>query len=136
MDPKMPPNHARNLSAWIVFALFGVLFLIYGIYAFALPSVEPTHWDDIASSSSTILYIADNFRWIGMHSGMFGVLTIAVAYGGLRRGIRWAWLSFLSFPIFFSLAIFFTWPGLMWAPFLVAALVALWVTYGPTFHTR
>ena len=134
MEQKPRRDSAKNLSAWVVFAFFGFLLVVYGMYAFTLPSVEPSHWDDIASSPETIVYIADNFRWIGMLAAMFGVLTIAVAYGGLRRGMRWAWIAFLFYPIFFVLAILFTWPGLMWAPFLIAALVTLWVTFGPAFQ--
>ena len=124
--PGSPPPSAIQTSAWWFFAGFGLLFLIYGIYAFTLPSVQPSHWDDITISKDTVIYIADNFRWLGMLSTMFGILTLAVAYGGLKQGQRWAWYTFLAYPVFLLLAILYTWPGFMWFPFLAASVVALW----------
>ncbi len=113
-----------------------MLFVIYGVYAFSLPAVQPTHWDDIASSASTVGYIADNFRWLGMLSAMFGVLSIAVAYGGLRTGQRWAWFTLLSYPAFLAMAIVYTWPGLVWSPILIASVAALWLDSRWIFSKR
>jgi uncharacterized membrane protein HdeD (DUF308 family) len=133
-EPSSVPKPTAQTSAWWVFAGFGVLFLIYGIYAFTLPYFQPSHWDDITTSEETVAYIANNFRWLGMLSAMFGVLTLAVAYGGLRRSQTWAWYTLLSYPIFLLMAIVYTWPGLMWSPFLIVSVVALWVAFGSVFQ--
>lgn len=133
-DSNSHQQSAPHTGAWWMFAAFGLLFLIYGIYAFTLPYLQPTHWDDIASSNETVTYIADNFRWIGMLAAIGGVLTIAIAYGGFRRAQRWAWYSLLSYPVFFLLAVPFTWPGFMWSPFLVASIATLWATYRSVFQ--
>ncbi len=125
-EPSSVLQPAPRTGAWWVFAGFGMLFLIYGIYAFTLPYFQPSHWDDITTSKQTVSYIADNFRWLGMLSAMFGVLTFTVAYGGLRHGQPWAWYTLLTYPIFLIMAIVYTWPGLLWSPFLVASVIALW----------
>jgi len=119
---SFPPPKA---GTWWIFALVGLLFIVYGIYAFTLPHLQPSHWADITSSEGTVQYIADNFRWTGMLSFMFGLLTIATSTGPFRQGQRWAWYSFLSFPPFFVFVIFFTWPGLMWSPLLIGSIIGL-----------
>jgi len=135
-EPGSDPLSALQTGAWWVFAGFGILFLVYGIYAFTLPYVQPSHWNSITTSEETAAYIADNFRWLGMLSGMFGILTLAVAYGGFRRGQKWAWYAFLAYPIFLLLAIVYTWPGLMWSPFLLASVAALGVAYRSVFQRK
>jgi hypothetical protein len=132
--PGSVPSPAPQIGTWWVFAGLGLLFLIYGFYAFTLPYAQPAHWDDITSSEETVTYIADNFRWLGMLSGMFGILTLAVAYGGFRHGERWAWYTFLAYPIFLLLAIVYTWPGLTWSPLLAASVVALWAAFRSVFQ--
>ena len=133
-EPSFVPKSTSQTGAWWVFAGFGVLFLIYGIYAFTLPYLQPSHWDDITTSGETVAYIAYNFRWIGMLSMMFGILTLAVAYGGFRHSQRWAWYTLLSYPIFLFMAIVYTWPGLMWSPFLIASVIALWANFRSVFQ--
>ena len=124
-DHSQTHSTTPGSGTWWIFALFGILFLIYGIYAFALPYIQPSHWSDITSSQETTQYIADNFRWLGLLSFMFGLLTLTTAAGAYRRGDRWAWFAFLSFPLFFLLAVLFTWPGLLWSPLLLASILAL-----------
>jgi len=120
-------------TTWWIFAAFGILFIIYGVYAFTLPYAQPGHWSDIANSQETVVYIADNFRWLGMVAVMFGLLTLALSYGAYRRAQKWAWVAFTSFPIFFLLAILFTWPGLLWSPFLLGSILGLWLPYKSFF---
>ena len=123
------------VNTWWVFAGFGSLFVLYGIYAFALPSADPTHWtDNMNASRDASEYIAGIFRWLGILSVSFGLTTIGISYGGFRRAQRWAWFAFLWFPFFFVLAIIFTWPGLLWLPLLAASLLGLWVPYRTIFR--
>ena len=124
-------------GAWWVFAAFGLLFIIYGIYAFTLPYLQMNQLlssRGIAATKGNVATIAADFRWLGMLSVILGVLTVGIAYGGFRRGQGWAWYTLLSFPVFFLLAIPFTEPGLMWSPFLIAAIVGLWVPYHSFFR--
>ncbi|MBA3557697.1 MAG: hypothetical protein H0W30_03765 [Gemmatimonadaceae bacterium] len=119
-------------GAWWVFAAFGLLFIIYGIYAFTLPYYQIEQllraWG-LPPKSNTAATLAADFRGLGLLSVLLGILTVGIAYGGFRRGQGWAWYTFLSFPAFFLLAIPFTEAGLMWSPFLIASIVGLWVPY-------
>ena len=129
-----PHRPDPGVFTWWIFGAFGLLFIAYGIYAFTLPYFQPNHWNDLTSSEETVRYIADNFRWLGMLSTMFGLLTVSISYGAFRRGLRWAWFAFLSFPVFFLLATIYTWPGLLWSPFLLASLAGLVVAYPSIFR--
>ena len=122
--------------AWIVFAGFGALFVAYGIYTFTLQFLQPEHWNWLVISSDAVDYIGGTFRWLGMVSIGFGVLTIAMSYGGFRRGDRWVWFAFLFFPVFFLVAIPVTWPGLMCLPFAVVSIGALWATRRNAFERQ
>jgi hypothetical protein len=119
--------------SWLVFAGFGLFFILYGFYALTLPSLQPTHWNFLTSDPQTIDYIASNFRWMGLISIGFGILTIGLSITGFRRGEKRAWFALLYYPVFFLLAIPFTWPGLAWIPFLVLALIALVLPVGAVF---
>ena len=116
------------VGSWWIFGGVGILLAVYGIYAFLLPSVDPTHWtrNGLVKSSEASEYVAHTFRWLGILATMVGFLTAAVAYWGFRTGSRAAWFGFLGYPIFFAFAIAFTWPSWAWSPFLRASLFGLW----------
>ena len=44
-----PGSHPRPVGAWVVFFIFGVLFIVDGVYLVALPSVDPDHWKSYTS---------------------------------------------------------------------------------------
>ena len=103
------------------------------MYALTLPSTQPSHWDDLTSNPEVVKYIADNFRWIGMLSIGFGISTISLSYVSYRNSVEGAWYVFVYFPVFFTLAIPFTWPGFAWMPCLVVSLVALFIPFSHMF---
>jgi hypothetical protein len=127
------PDSAKSGAAavksyvWLLFAGFGVLFVIYGIYAFTLQHLQPEHWQWLSIKREAVDYIGGTFRWLGMVSIGFGVHTVLVSYGGFRQGDKWTWYAFWLYPVFFLIAIPVTWPGLMCLPFAVVSIAALWV---------
>jgi len=121
---------------WFVFVFFSVLLVIYGVYAITLPSMQPAHWDDLTSDPEVVDYIAGNFRWLGMLSLGFGVVTIGLAYTGYRKNERGAWYAFVYFPIFFVLAIAFTWPGIAWLPCVILSLAVLLAPLSSMFRNQ
>lgn len=135
-DMNVDQQTETKVSTWWIFAGFGLLFLLYGIYVFTLPYLQPSHWNYLIGSEETVAYIADNFKWLGMISTIVGTLTVGISFGGFRLGQRWAWFTLASFPIFFLMAIPFTWLGLLWSPLLIASVVGLWLSYSPIFERR
>ena len=133
-----PEKEENSLSgslniAWLPFAGFGILFVVYGVYAFTLIDAQPSHWDWITSDQQVVDYLGGTFKVIGMTSSGLGIMTVIVATGGFRKGERWAWYAFTVFPFFFLVAILFTWPGFMWLPLLIVSTVALLVTRRTVF---
>lgn len=122
--------------AWLFYAGVGILFLVYGIYAILLPSLQPDHWVFLTFDGDTVDYISGIFRWLGMISFGFGFLTVAISITSFRRGERWTWYAFWFFPLFFLLAIPFTWPGLAWIPFVLLSAAALIITSRQVFTDR
>jgi hypothetical protein len=49
----MNPSPLRAL-AWLFFAGVGILFLVYGIYAILLPSLQPDHWVFFTFDGNTV----------------------------------------------------------------------------------
>jgi len=113
--------------AWLVFAGIGVIFVVYGIYAFTLQYAQPAHWDWLSINQEAVDYIGATFRYLGMVAIGFGALAIGIAFGGFRRGQKWTWYVFWLYPIFFLVAIWVTWPGLMCLPFALVSALALWM---------
>jgi len=130
------PLTPMHTWTWVIFMLFGALLLLYGLYALTLPSTQPSHWDDLTANPEVVDYIAGNFRWLGMLSVGFGIVTIAFSYTSYRKGDRGAWYAFVYFPIFFFLAIPFTWPGIAWLPFLLLSLAALVIPFRGIFRSH
>ena len=132
-DPEQSDIPAMRSYVWLVFASFGLLFIVYGIYAFTLQYLQPAHWQFLTFDRDTADYIGGKFRWLGMVSFGFGILTIAISYGSFRRGDKWAWYAFTLYPIFWLIAIPVTWPGLMHLPFAVVSIAALWIARRSAF---
>jgi hypothetical protein len=66
----------------------------------------------------------------------FGILTVAISIINFRRGEKWAWYAFWFFPLFFLLAIPFTWPGMVWMPLALLSAAALIFTLRQVFANR
>ena len=136
MKSKPPADVKAHtiVGSWWIFAVIGLLLIAYGIYAFVLPTADPDHWfrNEIVDAADEATYIGGIFRLLGMMSAMVGFLTLAVAYFGFRIGSRNAWFGFLAYPVFFVLAIAFTWPGFAWSPLLVGSIIGLWNFYSVT----
>ena len=54
-----PGSHPRPVGAWVVFFIFGVLFIVDGVYLVALPSVDPDHWKSYTSDTDVVTYLAE-----------------------------------------------------------------------------
>jgi hypothetical protein len=114
---------------WIFFVLVGIQLVAYGIYSLTLYRNEPSHWNFLTLDTSIHEYISGVFQASGLSSLGFGVLTIVISYFHYRHGSKGTWYAFLFFPLFFTLAIFFTWPGIAWLPLLILSTFSLYSVY-------
>jgi len=124
---------AYQRHAWIIFFLFGILFVLYALDAFSLPYRQPRHWEWLSKETEVTRYLSTQFRWTGMLSMGFAIFTIAVSGTAFRRGERWAWYIFWYWPIFWLLAMAFTWPGAFLIPFFILSLAGLLLPYRKFF---
>jgi hypothetical protein len=51
-----------------VFAGFGIFFVVLGLYALTLQTLQPDHWQFLALGKDAVDYIGGTFRWLGMVS--------------------------------------------------------------------
>lgn len=80
----------RRLASrsWIVFVLFAVLALLFGVF--------PGTWFGDGGS------VGRDGQWlVTTYAAAAAVLTVAIALTAFRRGDRWAWLVFWIWPVFF-----------------------------------
>ena len=100
---------------WWAVAIRGVLAILFGIIAFAMPG--------ITMLSLVIVYAA--------YSLVDGVLGIIAAVRGARRGERWGWLLLNGILGVAVAAISVLWPGLTVLAFVL--LVAAWALVSGAF---
>jgi hypothetical protein len=86
MSYGCPPMRRLSRWAWIVFVLFALLAILFG--------VVPGTWfeDDIDRDAQWL---------VTTFAAVAAVLTLVVATTAFRRGERWAWLGFWIWPVFF-----------------------------------
>jgi membrane protease YdiL (CAAX protease family) len=73
--------------AWIVFVLFAVLVILFGVF--------PGPWFEAGDITRDAQWLITTFAAVA------AVLTLAVALTAFRRGERWAWIAFWIWPVFF-----------------------------------
>ena len=122
--------------AWLIFLVFGVLLLWYGMYLFLLPQREPHHWDWLSKDPEVVRYIAGNFRWEGLLVTGFALIVLTSSAASFRKGEKWAWNTYCFFPVFWLAAMFVTWPGALLTPFFVLSLAGLLLPYRVFFRLR
>ena len=127
-------NASDDHLDWLGFFVFGVLLSAYGLYAITLPDLMPDHWDWLTSDENAVEYITGVFRIIGLNALGFGIFVSIASATAYRQGQRWAWFAFWYLPVFFALAIPFTWPRFFWAPFMVISLATLIGSYRRFFR--
>ncbi len=122
--------------AWLIFFVFGVLLLWYGIYLFLLPLREPHHWNWLSKDPEVVRYIAGNFRWQGLLVTGFALLVLTSSATSFRKGEKWAWYTYWFFPVFWLTAMFVTWPGVLLTPFFILSVAGLLLPYHAFFRER
>lgn len=100
---------------WWVVALRGVVAILFGIAAFAMPLV-------------TMLSLVAVFAAFSFVDGLFGIIA---AVRGARRGERWVWLLLNGILGIAAGAVAILWPGITVLAFVI--LVAVWALISGTF---
>lgn len=73
--------------SWIVFVLFAFLAVLFGVF--------PGTWFDEEDFTRDAQWL------ITTYAAVAAALTLAIALTAFRRGVRWAWLAFWVWPLFF-----------------------------------
>ncbi|MGY3332607.1 uncharacterized membrane protein HdeD (DUF308 family) [Mesorhizobium sp. USDA 4775] len=102
-------------SNWWAVALRGVVAIIFGIAAFAMPLV-------------TMLSLVVVFAAFSLIDGIFGII---MAVRGARRGEHWVWLLLNGILGIVSCAVAVLWPGITVLAFVF--LVAAWALVSGIF---
>ena len=122
-------QESRPVGAWVLFFVFGLLFVADGVYLVVLPSADPDHWRAYTTDPDVVAYLADDFRATGGLTVVFGALTALTSARWFRAGDRWAWYAFWIFPLLFAWGMATTWAVGLWLMLLLAALAALILSY-------
>lgn len=115
VSPKTDAMNDMLANNWWAVALRGVVAILFGIAAFAMPSV-------------TMLSLVVVFAAFSFVDGVFGII---MSVRGARKGERWIWLLLSGILGIVASAVAILWPGITVLAFVI--LVAAWALVSGTF---
>lgn len=114
-SPKTEAMNDILANNWWAVALRGVVAILFGIAAFAMPLV-------------TMLSLVVVFAAFSFVDGVFGII---MSVRGARKGERWVWLLLSGILGIVASAVAILWPGITVLAFVI--LVAAWALVSGTF---
>lgn len=114
-SPKTEAMNDMLANNWWAVALRGVVAILFGIAAFAMPLV-------------TMLSLVVVFAAFSFVDGVFGII---MSVRGARKGERWVWLLLSGILGIVASAVAILWPGITVLAFVI--LVAAWALVSGTF---
>ena len=114
-SPKTEAMNDILANNWWAVALRGVVAILFGIAAFAMPLV-------------TMLSLVVVFAAFSFVDGVFGII---MSVRGARTGERWVWLLLSGILGIVASAVAILWPGITVLAFVI--LVAAWALVSGTF---
>ena len=114
-SPKTDAMNDMLANNWWAVALRGVVAILFGIAAFAMPFV-------------TMLSLVVVFAAFSFVDGVFGII---MSVRGARKGERWIWLLLSGILGIVASAVAVLWPGITVVAFVI--LVAAWALVSGTF---
>ena len=114
-SPKTDAMNDMLANNWWAVALRGIVAILFGIAAFAMPFV-------------TMLSLVVVFAAFSFVDGVFGII---MSVRGARKGERWIWLLLSGILGIVASAVAVLWPGITVLAFVV--LVAAWALVSGTF---
>ena len=114
-SPKTEAMNDMLANNWWAVALRGVVAILFGIAAFAMPLV-------------TMLSLVVVFAAFSFVDGVFGII---MSVRGARKGERWVWLLLSAILGIVASAVAILWPGITVLAFVI--LVAAWALVSGTF---
>lgn len=114
-SPKTEAMNDILANNWWAVALRGVVAILFGIAAFAMPLV-------------TMLSLVVVFAAFSFVDGVFGII---MSVRGARKGERWIWLLLSGILGIVASAVAILWPGITVLAFVI--LVAAWALVSGTF---
>ena len=114
-SPKTDAMNDMLANNWWAVALRGVVAILFGIAAFAMPLV-------------TMLSLVVVFAAFSFVDGVFGII---MSVRGARKGERWVWLLLSGILGIVASAVAILWPGITVLAFVI--LVAAWALVSGTF---
>ena len=133
MNGRKPVIRTNDEGTWWAFAAIGIAFLAGGLFVLIMSVIQPAYFGYQSLHPEVVDEIENLYRDRALLSMVLGFVTVAVSYGGYRRGEKWAWYAFLAFPVFFSLAFLFTSAPIGWAIPLIGSIVVLWISWRNEF---
>ncbi|MCC6174896.1 MAG: hypothetical protein IT305_06300 [Chloroflexi bacterium] len=99
--------------AWLVWAGISMLFALFGLDDFRqgaatygggervlFEGISGTTWDALQASQPAVANMVDTLvRMSGIDLAILGLLSLAIALTGVRRGERWAWRAMWALPL-------------------------------------
>ncbi|MEO3385383.1 HdeD family acid-resistance protein [Mesorhizobium sp. CAU 1741] len=113
-SPKTEAMNDMLANNWWAVALRGVVAILFGIAAFAMPFL-------------TMLSLVVVFAAFSFVDGVFGIV---MSVRGARKGERWVWLLLSGILSIFASAVAILWPGITALAFVI--LVAAWALISGT----
>ena len=86
--------------AWLIFFVLGLLAVISGLQSLCILCTEPDHWAWLTRDSEALDYLNLTWRWLGINSIAFGILTMVISATVYRRADRWAWYAMWIWPAY------------------------------------
>ena len=114
-SPKTDAMNDMLANNWWAVALRGIVAILFGIAAFAMPFV-------------TMLSLVVVFAAFSFVDGVFGII---MSVRGARKGERWIWLLLSGILSIVASAVAVLWPGITVLAFVI--LVAAWALVSGTF---
>ena len=114
-SPKTDAMNDMLANNWWAVALRGIVAILFGIAAFAMPFV-------------TMLSLVVVFAAFSFVDGVFGII---MSVRGARKGERWIWLLLSGVLGIVASAVAVLWPGITVLAFVI--LVAAWALVSGTF---
>ena len=114
-SPKTDAMNDMLANNWWAVALRGIVAILFGIAAFAMPFV-------------TMLSLVVVFAAFSFVDGVFGII---MSVSGARKGERWIWLLLSGILGIVASAVAVLWPGITVLAFVI--LVAAWALVSGTF---
>jgi hypothetical protein len=110
------PRIGLARRAWVVWVGISVLIMLFGLddlrqggasYAggerVLFEGIAGTTWDALRASQPAVAEMIDRLvRLGGVDLAILGLLSLAIAITGVRRGERWAWRAMWALPLWLS----------------------------------